>query len=189
MFCRKCGKEIPADSDFCPNCGAKASWTGSTESISPEEAAKRVAERRKEKTLVTATVIAGVLVVVAAIVITIIITTSPTTIDLNDYVTVTFKGTNGYGFYHVDFDDEKFDKDYGDKIKMTESDEFWFSSVSATFWERLVYWDIESSGSDGSLKNGDTFKLVWYCDDERAESVYGVKIKRTDISVTVTGLK
>ena len=36
MYCKKCGNEIPLDSKFCPNCGAKQSESVSFESLKDE---------------------------------------------------------------------------------------------------------------------------------------------------------
>ncbi len=188
MFCRKCGKEIPGDSDFCPNCGAKASWTGSTESISPEEAAKKAAERRKKKTITAAVISVGAVIVIAVVIIGVILATAKPTINLNNYITVSFEGEDGDGWCSVTLDTKKLEADYGDKVKISERDELWYGSFSEALYEKYIDWDIETTGSKLHLKNGDTVTITWNCKDKAAEEEYGVKLKHKDLKIKVSGL-
>lgn len=104
MYCSMCGKEIPDDSLFCPECGAKQEPLVAP-GISGEEA--KLKKRNK---------IIGVCVAAALGICVIIILLSAwikPSVNLNKYLSISFEGYNTVGNAVVTFDREKFEADYG----------------------------------------------------------------------------
>lgn len=94
------------------------------------------------------------------------------TINLGDYISVTFTGYDTVGEATVEFDSEKFKDKYKGKLP-------------SDFSEEYIGYHLDK-GSD--LSNGDTVTLTWDCDDERALSRYGYKLKYEETVFSVTGL-
>jgi len=125
----------------------------------------------------------------------------PETVDIDQYLTVTYSGVNTKGTANVEFDTDAFQKDYGDKIHFTEDGKqmamLWGYSDSLMaeyIYDNCVdgYYDIQPHSD---LSNGDTVTLTWYLDDEDDE--YGIKycldmidadISYTEKTYNVSGL-
>lgn len=180
MFCQECGKEIPNDSRFCPECGARFKnappvWQlpARTRELSPERL-----EKRKKRNKWIAAAAASILAVCLALAL-ISIFTKPS-INLNKYLTVTFKGYDTAGTAEVRFNEKKFKEDYGKKLG--ERDGF----ATERFLSACVSGSLDSYTG---LRNGDTVTYVWDCDDAYAMDEYGYKLKYQDEEYVVEGLE
>lgn len=153
MICHKCQKNIPDTSVLCPECGAplKSRPAGNKLKLG----------------------IGGSILV--CLVIAIVCMIYKPTINLNNYLTVTFEGYDTVGKAVITFDTQKFEKDYGKKIKSIES--FLSDCVDGSL-------DVESD-----LSNGDVVTYTWKCNDKYAIDNYDYKLKYSDMTYTVSGLK
>lgn len=132
-----------------------------------------------------------------------------TTIKLDKYVTVEFEGYDTLGKATARFDWEKFEKDYGKKIKLNKSslkkylkeefgDELTDLGMSMFLSEYLVegggmelFKELISGSLDKSanLSNGDVVTYTWKCDDDIAEFLYHCKLKYKDNEFKTIGLE
>lgn len=160
MICRKCKRKIPDDSIFCPECGASQGKV--------ENSAKLSAKSGSKKKIVA---ILGILLAIGFIVGIAVLMIKPT-INLNDYLSVSFEGYDTVGRATVEFDEERFLDVY--KGELPDS-----------FVSDYVDWEFDR---DQDLSNGDSVQLTWDCRDEQVLSRYGYKLKYEDISCTVSGL-
>ena len=186
-YCKKCGKEIPEGLPFCPDCGEKISPTDSAKPASPEKKAVTDEDAKLKKTIKIVAITLGSIMVIASIIIGILISAKPT-VDLNKYTSVEIEGEDGYAKYVVVFDFEKLEKDFGRRVDISASDEFWFGDFSQALIYQYVDYSVEVTGNNFFLTNGDTVTLTWNCDDEGAESAYDINLKHKDIVVKVRGL-
>lgn len=186
-YCKKCGKEIPEGLPFCPDCGEKVSPADSAQTANPEKKAGTDEDAKLKKTIKIVAITLGSIMVIASIIIGILISVKPT-VDLNRYTTVAIEGEDGYAKYVVVFDFDKLEKDFGGKVDIPASDEFWFGDFSQALIYQYVDYSVEVTGTNFFLTNGDTVTLIWDCDDEGAESAYDIKLKHKDIVVKVSGL-
>lgn len=208
MFCKECGNEIPDGSLFCTNCGAKNS---DAVELSPEQAAKIKKRNRIIVAVSCAVLILCALIYAASVFI-------KPTINLNKYITVSFEGYNTIGEAVVTFDIERFKDDYEEKLIVKEDkksskldgykivDEYleylkeylgysynsdadpdtYYDSASDIFLSNCVKGSLDK---DSGLSNGDVVTYKWNCNDEYSIGKYGYKLKYTDITYTVSGLK
>lgn len=163
MICPHCKKEIPDASAFCPECGKKLEAAGQP---SEQKQPKAPFKLSKKQLTIAVGVLAVLLIVFAA---SKLIKPS---INLNDYISVSFTGYNTIGEAELTFDTEKFQDKYKGKLPSDFSDE---------------YISCQLDKSD-DLSNGDTVVLSWDCDDERALSRYGYKLKYEETPFSVEGL-
>ena len=96
MICRKCKRKIPDDSIFCPECAASQGKV--------ENSAKLSAKSGSKKKIVA---ILGILLAIGFIVGIAVLMIKPT-INLNDYLSVSFEGYDTVGRATVEFDEERF---------------------------------------------------------------------------------
>ena len=120
-----------------------------------------------------------------------------TKVNLDQYVTVSFDGYDGYGKALVKFDKDAYLKDYKKKIKLKKSGNFLQDSLTKNYGAaELLYdfyvdgnWKIEGDSSDGKLKNGETVKLSWGFSQEELEEQFKVKFTSKGTEFKVEGLK
>ena len=120
-----------------------------------------------------------------------------TKVNLDQYVTVSFDGYDGYGKALVKFDKDAYLKDYKKKIKLKKSGNFLQDSLTKNYGAaELLYdfyidgnWKIEGDSSDGKLKNGETVKLSWGFNQEELEEQFKVKFTSKGTEFKVEGLK
>lgn len=215
-YCINCGSEMPADSRFCPECRmkqedatplpktnirvSKPQTTNHTVAapLSPEEVSK-IAKRNK---------FIGI-VFVGALVLCLVIGVASVfikpTINLDNYLTVTFEGYDTVGRAVVTFDTEKFEEDYEKKLSSkTRKKSSWLSKFTSEedYIESIFdYYDNSSASSaflsnciggsinvDSGLRNGDMVTYTWECNDDYALETYGYKLKYKDVEYTVEDL-
>ena len=117
------------------------------------------------------------------------------TIDLNEYVTVGATGYDTVGEWTYSFDVEKFDKDWADKMKLSDSmKELYGTPDSMSEKNEILNDAIELCVSRkcdrmSGLSNGDVITVSWSCDAQEFESMVGLKLECEDIKYTVSDLK
>lgn len=124
------------------------------------------------------------------------------TIDVSKYMTLSADGYNTVGKLNISFDTEKFEKDYGKQIatrfkkqmKNLKDDTYGLSSLTASLYdgyETDLFAETCATGSADktkNLSNGDVVTYTWDDNSDEAEEAFGVKVKYSDITYTVSGL-
>lgn len=187
MICTHCGKEIQNGITFCPYCGSTVN-------------------NAKENTKMKKHNPAKVLVPIAAVAVVAaggwaFVNRTPT-IDVSKYMTLSADGYNTVGKLNIDFDTDKLEQDYGKQIttrfkkqmKNLKDDTFGLSSLTASLYdgyEADLFAETCATGSADktkNLSNGDVVTYTWDDNSDEAEEAFGVKVKYTDITYTVSGL-
>lgn len=107
------------------------------------------------------------------------------TLNLNKYVDVNVVGYDGYGEVEVVWDEESLQKDFEDLEYLTSGMRLFYGSPIRYITDYCVDYDIDK---DEGLKNGDKVTLKWDCDEAAISEDVDVKIKYSDITVTVKDL-
>ena len=213
-YCPDCGAEIPIESCYCTECRAKQNdipitkiqdnnrqsgrqmqLSQMTAPLTAKEQTK-VKKRNKIIGFLFATVV-GVCLVIGALSFFI-----QPSINLNEYLSVSFEGYDTVGKTVVTFDTERFERDYEKKLrakmgkkssgfsKYLSKEDYIGSndtySVTRDFLSNCV---SGTADKDSGLSNGEVVTFTWSCDDERALETYGYKLKYKDVEWPVEGLE
>lgn len=187
MICTHCGKEIQNGITFCPYCGSAVNNAKENTKMKKHNPAKVLAP------------IAAVAVVAAG---GWAFANRTPTIDVSKYMTLSADGYNTVGKLNISFDTEKLEKDYGKQIttrfkkqmKNLKDDTYGLSSLTASLYdgyETDLFAETCVTGSADktkNLSNGDVVTYTWDDNSDEAEEAFGVKVKYTDITYTVSGL-
>ena len=187
MLCTHCGKEIQNGITFCPYCGS---------AVNNAKENTKMKKHNPAKVLVS---IAAVAVVAAG---GWAFANRTPTIDVSKYMTLSADGYNTVGKLNISFDTEKLEKDYGKQIatrfkkqmKNLKDDTYGLSSLTASLYdgyETDLFAETCATGSADktkNLSNGDVVTYTWDDNSDEAEEAFGVKVKYTDITYTVSGL-
>ena len=187
MICTHCGKEIQNGITFCPYCGS---------TVNNAKENTKMKKHNPAKILVP---IATVAVVAAG---GWAFANRTPTIDVSKYMTLSADGYNTVGKLNISFDTEKLEKDYGKQIatrfkkqmKNLKDDTYGLSSLTASLYdgyEADLFAETCATGSADKTKglsNGDVVTYTWDDNSDEAEEAFGVKVKYTDITYTVSGL-
>lgn len=187
MICTHCGKEIQNGITFCPYCGS---------TVNNAKENTKMKKHNPAKVLVP---IAAVAVVAAG---GWAFANRTPTIDVSKYMTLSADGYNTVGKLNISFDTEKLEKDYGKQIatrfkkqmKNLKDDTYGLSSLTASLYdgyEADLFAEtcaIGSADKTKGLSNGDVVTYTWDDNSDEAEEAFGVKVKYTDITYTVSGL-
>lgn len=187
MICTHCGKEIQNGITFCPYCGS---------TVNNAKENTKMKKHNPAKVLVS---IAAVAVVAAG---GWAFANRTPTIDVSKYMTLSADGYNTVGKLNIDFDTEKLEQDYGKQIatrfkkqmKNLKDDTYGLSSLTASLYdgyETDLFAETCATGSADktkNLSNGDVVTYTWDDNSDEAEEAFGVKVKYTDITYTVSGL-
>ena len=147
------------------------------------------AQRLKHKRILWACVIG----IIALLLIIAGVNNKNTTIDMNDYVTVEFEGTDGEGTASAVFDVDAFTQDYGDQIRFIGSDDSRENleepddgdSDGALFVANCINVEVDPAED---LSNGDTVTLSWDNDDDTASLYFHIAPDCEDQEFEVEGL-
>ncbi len=147
------------------------------------------AQRLKRKRILWACVIG----IIALLLIIAGVNNKNTTIDMNDYVTVEFEGTDGEGTASAVFDVDAFTQDYGDQIRFIGSDDSRENleepddgdSDGALFVANCINVEVDPAED---LSNGDTVTLSWDNDDDTASLYFHIAPDCEDQEFEVEGL-
>ena len=187
MICTHCGKEIQNGITFCPYCGS---------TVNNAKENTKMKKHNPAKVLVS---IAAVAVVAAG---GWAFANRTPTIDVSKYMALSADGYNTVGKLNIDFDTDKLEQDYGKQIttrfkkqmKNLKDDTFGLSSLTASLYdgyEADLFAETCATGSADktkNLSNGDVVTYTWDDNSDEAEEAFGVKVKYTDITYTVSGL-
>ena len=187
MICTHCGKEIQNGITFCPYCGSAVNNAKENTKMKKHNPAKVLAP------------IAAVAVVAAG---GWAFANRTPTIDVSKYMTLSADGYNTVGKLNIDFDTDKLEQDYGKQIatrfkkqmKNLKDDTYGLSSLTASLYdgyEADLFAETCATGSADktkNLSNGDVVTYTWDDNSDEAEEAFGVKVKYTDITYTVSGL-
>ena len=187
MICTHCGKEIQNGITFCPYCGS---------TVNNAKENTKMKKHNPAKVLVP---IAAVAVVAAG---GWAFANRTPTIDVSKYMTLSADGYNTVGKLNISFDTEKLEKDYGKQIttrfkkqmKNLKDDTYGLSSLTASLYdgyETDLFAETCATGSADKTKglsNGDVVTYTWDDNSDEAEEAFGVKVKYSDITYTVSGL-
>lgn len=160
-----------------------------------------IAKRKKQLGLFAA---GGVIVLIVIIVFIVLISTvilffatKKPTVDLNDYVIVTYEGYDGIGRANVSFDYDALQKKYGKKIDVknkyknnipdsVEYDPWDSSSLGIGFFK--TYARVYTAQTD-NLSNGDDVHIEWDVNEDQIEEYIKVNVKYDDFDSKVKGLE
>ena len=187
MICTHCGKEIQNGITFCPYCGSAVNNAKENTKMKKHNPAKVLAP------------IAAVAVVAAG---GWAFANRTPTIDVSKYMTLSADGYNTVGKLNISFDTEKLEKDYGKQIttrfkkqmKNLKDDTYGLSSLTASLYdgyETDLFAETcatDSADKTKNLSNGDVVTYTWDDNSDEAEEAFGVKVKYSDITYTVSGL-
>ena len=187
MICTHCGKEIQNGITFCPYCGS---------TVNNAKENTKMKKHNPAKVLVP---IAAVAVVAAG---GWAFANRTPTIDVSKYMTLSADGYNTVGKLNIDFDTDKLEQDYGKQIttrfkkqmKNLKDDTYGLSSLTASLYdgyEADLFAETCATGSADktkNLSNGDVVTYTWDDNSDEAEEAFGVKVKYSDITYTVSGL-
>ena len=187
MICTHCGKEIQNGITFCPYCGSAINNAKENTKMKKHNPAKVLAP------IAAAAVIAAGGWAFA---------NRTPTIDVSKYMTLSADGYNTVGKLNIDFDTDKLEQDYGKQIatrfkkqmKNLKDDTYGLSSLTASLYdgyEADLFAETCATGSADKTKglsNGDVVTYTWDDNSDEAEEAFGVKVKYTDITYTVSGL-
>ena len=187
MICTHCGKEIQNGITFCPYCGSAINNAKENTKMKKHNPAKVLAP------IAAAAVIAAGGWAFA---------NRTPTIDVSKYMTLSADGYNTVGKLNIDVDTDKLEQDYGKQIatrfkkqmKNLKDDTYGLSSLTASLYdgyEADLFAETCATGSADKTKglsNGDVVTYTWDDNSDEAEEAFGVKVKYTDITYTVSGL-
>lgn len=174
MFCEKCGNRIVKRGNFCEKCGTKL-----------ENA--RVQVNSREVKNVSPKII-GMVAIIAILVIILMVygVNKSMTVNLNDYLEVSFEGYDTAGYASVEFDKKTFEKDFGQKIKFKNTGEM------SSFVEPIdLFWFCISGNLDqtSNLINGDSVTYLWDVNETEIAKRLNLKIEYENEVFEVKGLE
>ena len=109
------------------------------------------------------------------------------TINLNDYLKITYDGYDGGGKAYVEIDWNSMTNDYGKKISYKNG---MSQTESMSPIETIIgYTDINIEGNNEKLSNGDKVVYNWNVDKDAIEKLIKCKVKYSDGSEKVSGLE
>ncbi len=120
------------------------------------------------------------------------ITNDPSVINLNNYISVKFSGTDSEGYGSVAFDKEKFLLDHIGNVSFNKEnlqvyrELYGYPEKSAA--NTILKYISVSLDKVYNLSNGDTVKVVWEIDTEKVETYFVWDYICPSVSLAVTGL-
>ncbi|MBQ7415833.1 MAG: zinc ribbon domain-containing protein [Oscillospiraceae bacterium] len=168
MFCSHCGAKNADNSAFCENCGANISADAP---IKPRKPLSR-------RTLII--ICAAVAAAIIALTVVLIIVNQPKTLEMDNYISVSFEGFDTVGRATLTVDGEKLVNDLTDGL-----DESGVTDLYKLLRQGKL--DVELEKESG-LRNGDTVTVNLTVDNAAFEE-FGLKIKLKKTAYTVEGLK
>ena len=207
MFCKNCGIENKDNVKFCRNCGSALSKMENEQKDGSEQK-KAMANAPKEsktseatkanlnglseiiKKLPKKTLGLVAAAVVAVIILISLVLSGGKTINLNDYMTITTNGYNGYGTASVKLDWKGIEAKYGEKLAFTNKAKSEYGGLLNAMTPIDIMLDFVSMDIDvkEKLSNGDkvtyTFKV-----NETLYEYLNCKVKYKNGTHTVAGLE
>lgn len=173
-----------------------------TEDVKKESLVEQVNENQKDNNegkpnKISSTVVIMGLIIVLGIVLFLIFSNKTPKVNLNNYVTIVAEGCDGYGTAHIEFDEDKFYKDFDKKIKFAkkksgdEYEDVFFEMIESgeitpvEFLKEYLLAGIITPKT--GLSNGDEVTFSWAIDEEFLP-MFKAKFIYDDITEKVKGL-
>ncbi len=188
MFCENCGKEIPDVASFCPNCGAVV-LPAPDEEIQTDQPSPDAEKKHRRIWIPVVIVVAAVVVVLALLMgFGILGNFGKKSVELNDYVSVQFEGTDGYGEADITFDYSALGDDFDGDIKLSnEAGQEGYQLFSEVLKDLAVV----SVTPDSGLSNGDEVTVSWSVDVDAMEPLIrgDLELVNDPFTIEVSDLK
>lgn len=216
MYCAKCGKELADNAMFCEYCGAKVETEGmpmqqegfpemsasyeqppsdaQTAGAEKTEGAQKAAELKEKFAQMDNKKKMGLIGGAAVVLILLcVMLFGGKSVNLSKYVELKVEGSDGYGVATWDFDEQKFAKDYGKKLKFSKKAKQYGIGMIDDFVSPCDTLAMSVSGSidkKENLSNGDEIVFTW---DEsmmnELEQMFNLKFKVKEKKLKVSGLE
>ncbi len=151
----------------------------------PVQPAPEPAPKKKKKWLVPVIIIGAVTLLLlggAAALFFFLFNNKTETVNINDYLKVSFSGYNGYGEAEWTLDQDRFEEDFAEKLKWKKRGDY-----GMTAQEAVLNSAYPSLSEYYDLTNGDKVKVKWDVNDTISE-VINVELVAEDQTITVSGL-
>ncbi len=179
MFCEKCGAQLDSDSKFCLNCGAPAT-PQATPAPAPAPAPAAPGFFSNKKNVMIVGIIAAVLVV--GIIAAIIIAGLPTTIYMDDFITLEYDGLSTKGTVYLQVNEEALEARLQEL--MTEQE----MNIMLERMKNSSSQPVMKLDKTELLTNGEDIHITFFMDNEIAKD-YDVQFKLKNSTITVAGLQ
>ncbi len=193
MFCENCGKQLPDNSAFCDNCGMQMTAVAPAAPAQPAVAKQPFVLTKQHKLFG----LIGIGVAALIIIVAIIVGIAGKTVNLENYITITPDGYNGYATIAYELDYYAiFEKVTGQDISHIESMDDLDSLANATsvmakaeLLEGGLNVDVTypDGKESGRLANGDVVTFTVTFDKDDAEKL-DAKFKDATIKYVIEGL-
>lgn len=197
MFCRNCGSKNEEEAVFCGACGTKLILLkGEEEPIlrmrnQARQQRNAAAMIHAVKAIPKKTLVGIALAIAAIVTIYFLIVNANSTINLDQYVNVTFEGYNGYGRAFAEVDWEGIKDKYGSKLSYKKNAFSENGSLSLYYHpvDLMSEYVTVSIDQTSELSNKDVVKYTWSIDEEELAYYLKCKMKFEDKTVSVSGLE
>lgn len=180
MFCEKCGAQVDNDSKFCLNCGAPVTPEAPPAAAPVAAPAAPAAPSffSNKKNVMILGIVAAVIII--GIIVGVVIANLPTTIYMDDFITIEYEGLSTKGEADMHFDQEAFMARL--KEEMTEQEAY-------TMLMQLgnAGMDLQLEAAE-NLTNGDEIYILFSVNNEIAKE-YGVQLEVKNSTIKVEALR
>ena len=200
MFCRNCGCKNDDTAMFCRECGSKL-VVDSNEKVIPNPTPIIVPTNTQQMRIgvenildifksMPKKILAGAGIgIVAIVVMAFVMVNVNSTINLDDFVKVSYEGYEGYGYASVSIDWAGLENKYGNKLKYTNAGLSAYETFEPPVDVLKEYISVPCLDKSEGLSNGDKLKCSWNIDEEELSKYIKCKVKFSDKSVEVSGLE
>ena len=198
MICSKCGYENADDAMYCKKCGTKIGTEENIKTtIDTDAVKKKTGEITDKIKKLPKGALIGIIAAAAVLIVCIAVGfNNANTINMNEYLTMSTSGYNGYGTAKLEINWDAIEKKYGNSIKPTNKGKKELQNLEALGISNLVkspislaeeVISVKLDKSEG-LSNGDEVSYTWNIDETLYEYV-NVKLKATDGKFKISDLK
>lgn len=200
MFCRNCGCKNDDTAIFCRECGSKL-VVDANEQVNPNSTPIIVPMNTQQVSngagdildvfkSIPKKILAGLGIgIVASVVIVFVLGNVNSTINLDEFVEISYEGYEGYGHASVSIEWAGLANKYGNKLKYTNAGVSAFGAYKPPVDVLEEYISAPSLDKSEGLSNGDELKCAWNIDEEELSKYIKCKVKFSDKSVKVSGLE
>lgn len=200
MICPNCKATLNDDASFCTACGTKIERSGyQFKDSEPQPVPSDYGDGGSNVGKIIGIAVGAVVALAVIIGIVLVVRSNmKKTINLEDFVEVSYTGANGYATAYASIDENALEQEIIDKCNLEYLSED--DAVTDAQWAAVIAYEIKiydsyssvdadiRSSKNGSLKNGDTFTVTLDYDDTLAQEI-GLKFKGEDMTFTVEGLE
>lgn len=185
MFCEKCGSKIEDGALFCSSCGSKQE-VRSGESVQKENVKATMKQSANQKGKLIGVAAIGVIVILA--VIFLLTGSKKISVDINEYMTVSFSGYDSCGYVDVDIDKDAIQDLLVEEGIDSSASEYPELDQDDIAKKVAVSIDTDIDLENKALSNGDVITVTITYNEELAEGC-NVEFKVKEESFTVSGLE